>query len=68
MKESIIQSYTVMYYWLRTRKKAIENLEAGSVAETVVLTALFVSLAIVAGTIIYNAVKTKASSINYTTP
>ncbi len=58
----------VIYWYLRARFNVDSLNDTGSVAEKVVLTALFVALAIVAGTIIYNSVKTKASSITYNTP
>lgn len=58
----------VLYYWMKSKIAESSSLEQGTIAETVVLTALFVALAIVAGTMIYNAVKAKAASITYNTP
>jgi hypothetical protein len=60
--------WTVAIEVARARACGLLHAEEGSVAEKVVLTAIFVSLAIVAGTIIYNAVRAKASSISYQTP
>jgi hypothetical protein len=64
---NIIEAMQIWHYWLRFKMLGADS-DAGSVAEKVVLTALFVALAIVAGTIIYNAVKAKATSISYNTP
>lgn len=65
---SVFAFIEVMAAYAKARVQSELPLEQGSVAEKVVLTALFVALAIVAGTIIYNSVKTKASSITYNTP
>ncbi len=67
MKQLIIQ-LQVTFCFLKAQAFKIHSYEDGSVAETVVLTAVFVALAIVAGTIIFNAVKSKATSITYNTP
>lgn len=64
---NIAATLQIYYYWIRSRTIGLDS-ESGSVAEKVVLTALFVALAVVAGTIIYNAVKSKAASISYNTP
>lgn len=58
----------VAYAWLRGRWEAAKADESGGVAERVVLIALFVGLAIVAGMIIYKKVIDKANSIDTTTP
>lgn len=50
--------------YLHARWAAARQDETGGVAERVVLVALFVALAIAAGTIIYTKVINKANSIN----
>jgi hypothetical protein len=67
MKQIICQLQVTLYF-LKAKAFELHSYEDGSVAETVVLTAVFVALAIVAGTIIFNAVKSKATSITYNTP
>lgn len=57
-----------MFGFLRARWQKARADETGGVAERVVLVALFVALAIVAGVIIYNKVVAKAKSIDFSTP
>ena len=56
---------TALWIYLRTRCRAAGGWdEAGSVVETVILTAVFAALAIAIGAIIVAKVTSKANSIN----
>jgi hypothetical protein len=55
----------VLWTYLRARVGSISRLdEAGSVVETVIITAIFAALAIAVGAIIVAKITTKTNSIN----